>query len=335
MFWAGGLSARTSINEGERMQPVYTVLIWLAAAAGTLLVGLELKWVDRKVTARVQYRVGPPWYQPVADVLKLMGKESMMPASARGTAFLLAPVLALSATAVAAAVLWMAAFAPGRSLVGDLIVVVYLLMIPALMTILGASASGNPHATVGAAREMKLLLSYELPLLLALLVAVIKAGWTFGLGEIVQAQQASSPTLLSVSGLLALAVAVVCTQAKLGQIPFDVAEAECEIMSGVYVEYSGPALAMFLLSRAMLLVLLPLLVVLVFWGGLFAGAWWGAVSFIGKMLLLVVLVILIRNTNPRLRIDQTVRFFWGGLTPLAILAVVLAVLGGKWGVAWL
>ena len=98
-------------------------------------------------------------------------------------------------------------------------------------------------------------------------------------------------------------------------------------MSGVFVEYSGPSYAMFLVSRMMLLALMPLLVVVVFWGGLYTGAWWGILTFIGKYLLLVVLVVLIRNTNPRLRIDQTMRFFWFGLTPLAILAVILAVIG--------
>ncbi len=312
----------------------WTVLIFIVAATGTLALGLASKWVDRKVTAMVQWRVGPPWYQPAMDILKLMGKENLMPVTARGTGFFLAPVVALSATGVAAAVLWHAMVAPGGAFVGDLIVVIYLLMIPALMTMLGASASGNPHAAVGASREMKLLLSYELPMLLAILVAVARTGWTLRLGEIVSAQ-AGSPVLYSISGALAMLVAIVCTQAKLGQVPFDMAEAECEIMSGVYVEYSGPSLAMFLMSRAMLLAIMPLLLIAVFWGGLNTGAWWGYPSFAGKYLLLVALVTLIRNTNPRLRIDQTLKFFWFGLTPAAIVAVILALTGLSKGVPWL
>ena len=250
-----------------------------------------------------------------------------MPATARGTAFLTAPVIAVAATGVAASILWMAVIAPAQAFVGDLIVVVYLLMIPALMTMMGAAASGNPHAAVGAAREMKLLLSYELPMLLAILVAVARCGWTFRLGDLLAAQSETAPVAWSLSGVLALIVAIVCMQAKLGQIPFDLAEAECEIQSGVYVEYSGPSLGLFWMARAMLLALIPLLLIVVFWGGLYSGAWWGTLTFIGKYLLLVVLVVLIRNTNPRLRIDQTLRFFWFGLTPLAILAVVLAVMG--------
>jgi NADH-quinone oxidoreductase subunit H len=313
-----------------------SILIYVAAAAGTLALGLLLRWVDRKVTARVQWRKGPPLLQPVYDVLKLMGKESLMPVTARGTGFLLAPVVALAGSAVVAAILWWAVIHPdpAKGFMGDLIVVLYLLVIPALMTIVGASASGNPHASVGASREMKLLLSYELPLFLAIMVAVAQTGWTFRLGGIMQAQS-PSPVLFSISGLLAMIVAIVCMQAKLGQVPFDLAEAECEIMSGVYVEYSGPSLAMFLMTRAMLLALVPLLLIVVFWGGLHSGAWWGYLTFLGKYVLLVALVTLIRNTNPRLRIDQTLRFFWFRLTPVAVVAVVLALVGRAKGLSWL
>jgi len=311
------------------------MVIWfICAGVGTLLLGLLLKWVDRKVTARVQWRVGPPWYQPMVDILKLMGKETLMPVSAQGTGFLLAPVIALATTAVAATILWRSLWAPEQVFLGDLIVVVYLLVIPALMTMLGASASGNPHASVGASREMKLLLSYELPLFLAILVAVARSGWTFQLGGLIEAQS-STPVVFSISGALALIIAIICVQAKLGQVPFDLAEAECEIMSGVYVEYSGPALANWLMARAMLLALMPLLLIEVFWGGLYKQAWWGFLTFLGRYVLLIVLVVLIRNTNPRLRIDQTVKFFWFGLTPIAVLALILALVGQAEGIAWL
>lgn len=310
-----------------------SVVIFIAAAVGTLALGLVFKWVDRKVTALVQWRVGPPWYQPAADIIKLMGKENMMPVTARGTGFLLAPVVAMSAASVAAAILWYSLIAPGQTFVGDLIVLIYLLMIPALMIMLGASASGNPHAAVGASREMKLLLSYELPLLLAILIAVVRSGWTLRLGGILQAQSAA-PMLYSISGALAVVIAILCAQAKLGQIPFDLAEAECEIMSGVYVEYSGPSLAMFLMTRVMLLALMPLLIITVFWGGLSA-AGWGYLTFAGKYVLLVALVTLIRNTNPRLRIDQTLKFFWFFLTPVAIVAMILALVGKAKGIPWL
>jgi len=305
------------------------VLLFISASVVTLVLGMLLKWVDRKVTARVQYRVGPPWFQPMVDVVKLMGKETLMPATARGTGFLLAPIIALASTAVASAVLWYAVFHPTgeAAFMGDLIVLVYLLLIPAVMTIMGASASGNPHAAVGASREMKLMFSYELPLFLVIVLAVGRAGWTFQLGGIIAAQHQTGTFLYSISGVIALIVGILCMQAKLGQVPFDLAEAECEIMSGVYVEYSGPSLAMFLMTRAMLLAMLPVLLIAVFWGGLDLSVWYGVPAFLGKYVLLVALVTLIRNTNPRLRIDQALRFFWFGLTPLAVLAVILALAG--------
>ncbi|HUS47492.1 MAG TPA: complex I subunit 1 family protein [Phycisphaerae bacterium] len=317
-----------------------SVLVFIIAAVGTLVLGLLLKWVDRKVTALVQWRVGPPWYQPAVDILKLMGKENMMPSTARGTLFLLAPVIAVSSTAAAAAILWHSLIWPDQTFLGDLIVVVYLLMVPALMTMMGAGASGNPHASVGASREMKLLLSYELPLFLVIVVAIARAAamsggdWSLRLGQLIDAQAAGAPVLWSISGALAMIIAILCMQAKLGQVPFDLAEAECEIMSGVYVEYSGPSLAMFLMSRAMLLAVMPLLLIMLFWGGLNT-AWWGYLTFAGKYVLLVALVTLIRNTNPRLRIDQTMRLFWYRLTPAAIVAVILAIVGAAKGVSWL
>jgi NADH-quinone oxidoreductase subunit H len=211
--------------------------------------------------------------------------------------------------------------------------VIYLLALPAIMTILGGGASGNPHAAIGASREIKLLLSYELPLLIALLVAVARNDWTFQLGGLLAAQQ-DGPVLYSVSGAAAFLVALACTQAKLGQVPFDLAEAECEIMSGVYVEYSGPSLAFWMMTRAMLLAVMPLLLITVFWGGL-THTPLGMLAFGGKYVLVVALVTLVRNTNPRLRIDQAVRFFWFALTPAAVLAAALALVGHVKGLEWL
>ncbi|MDH5684729.1 MAG: NADH-quinone oxidoreductase subunit H, partial [candidate division WOR-3 bacterium] len=109
------------------------------------------------------------------------------------------------------------------------------------------------------------------------------------------------------------------TQAKLGYVPFDIPEAEQEIMAGPFLEYSGASLAMFRLTRAMMLFLLPLFLITLFWGG-FANFW-----AIPKFLLIVVLIVLIKNTNPRLRIDQALKFFWIGLGGLAIISMILAV----------
>ncbi|MEO0108538.1 MAG: complex I subunit 1 family protein [candidate division WOR-3 bacterium] len=283
-------------------------------------VGMLLTWVDRKVSARVQWRVGPPWYQPLADFLKLLLKEPTVPEGAARPIFLLAPILGLIAAVTVGMMLFTMNFQPGRSFVGDLVVVIYLLAFIPLGTILGASASRNPLAAVGASREMTLYFAYELPLILALLVPVIKTG-SLRIGTIVLAQQQGQSFLYSVSGVIALLVAFVCMQAKLGLPPFDIAEAEQEIMAGPVIEYSGVTLALFRLTRAMLYLLLPVLLITLFWAGV--GNWWAILKF----LLLFVLVVLVKNTNPRLRIDQALRLFWIGLAPLAAVAVVFALLG--------
>ena len=283
--------------------------IFLAASVGTLGLGLVSSWIDRKVTARVQYRVGPPLLQPVYDILKLMGKETLVPARARGRGFLIAPVVGLAGGAVAATILWAANIAPGAGFLGDLIVVLYVLTIPAVAAIYGALASGSPHATFGASREMKLLLSYELPLVLAVLVPVVQrvavgAEPSFSLGALVTFQASEGWTLFSLSGVLAAAVALVAMQAKLTLVPFDLPEAETELMGGSMVEYSGPPLAMIKLTRALLLATAPVLLVTLFAGGVSNAAsplaW---LAFVGKYVVVLVLVVLMRNTNPRLRID--------------------------------
>jgi NADH-quinone oxidoreductase subunit H len=284
----------------------------------TSVVGLVLTWVDRFVSARVQWRKGPPFYQPFADMLKLLLKQTVVPAGASKATFLLAPILGFAAMCVTAVLLFYANFFPQTSFVGDLIVLVYLFALPPLAIIIGASASRNPLSAVGASREMTLYLGYELPFLLALVVPVIRTGGVIRLGDLVLAQQAGGPFLGSISGAIAAVIVLVCIQAKLGYPPFDMAEAEQEIMSGVLIEYSGVALAMFRLTKAMMLFLMPCFLVTVLWGGI--TSWWAIL----KLLAVVVLVILIKNTNPRFKIEHALRFFWFILGTLGIVAVVLA-----------
>jgi NADH-quinone oxidoreductase subunit H len=287
----------------------------------TSLVGLVLTWVDRFVSARVQWRKGPPFYQPFADMLKLLLKETVVPAGASKVTFLAAPMIGFAAMCVTAVLLFYVNFFPRGSFVGDLIVLAYLFALPPLATILGASASRNPLSAVGASREMTLYLGYELPFLLALVVPVIHTGGAIRLGDLVMAQQAGGPFLNSVSGAIAAVIVLICIQAKLGYPPFDMAEAEQEIMSGVLIEYSGAPLAVFRLTKAMMLFLMPCFLVTVFWGGL--ASWWAIL----KLLAVVVLVILIKNTNPRFKIEHALRFFWFILGALGIVAVILAFRG--------
>ena len=291
---------------------VFPGVIFTAAA------GLLLTWVDRFVSARVQWRKGPPVYQPFADMLKLLLKQTVVPEGASKVTFLLAPLIGFAAMCITAVLLFYVNFFPSGSFVGDLIVLVYLFALPPLATIIGASASRNPLSAVGASREMVLYLGYELPFLLALSVPIILTGGKIRIGDLVLAQQAGGPFLTSWAGAIAAVIVLICIQAKLGYPPFDMAEAEQEIMSGVLIEYSGASLAVFRLTKAMMLFLLPCFLVTVFWGGL--ANWWAILKFLA----VAVLVILIKNTNPRFKIDHALRFFWFILGGLGIVAVILA-----------
>jgi NADH-quinone oxidoreductase subunit H len=287
----------------------------------TAVVGLFLTWIDRKVTARIHWRVGPPWYQPYADFLKLLLKETIIPEGSSKVLFLLAPVLGLVAMSILAVMLFSMNFNPSGTFVGDLIVMIYLLALPPLGIMIGGSASKNPLASVGVSREMTQYFAYELPFLITVASIILKAGGSVRFGDIILAQKATGPFLYSISGVIGAIVILLSTQAKLGFVPFDIPEAEQEIMAGPYIEYSGVALAIYKVVRAMMLFLLPLFLISVLWGGF--GDWWA----IPKFLLIIVLIVLIKNTNPRVRIDQALRFFWLGIGVLSIIGLVLAVYG--------
>lgn len=292
----------------------------------TAAIGLFASWIDRKVTARVQYRVGPPIIQPLIDIIKLLGKETLIPAGVSKITFMLAPVIGLASVILVSALLWINNINPDKTFLGDLIVAIYLLTIPSISIIMGGFASGNPLASIGASREMKLVLGYELPFILAVFVPVIKSGFSIKLGEILNLQAQNGVILGSLSGALAMLIVIMCVQAKLALVPFDMPEAETEITGGPLIEYSGSGLALYRLMKNMLLFTLPFFIMILFMGGLrFDGIHllYGILKYIG----ILALVTVIRNTNPRVRIDQAVKFFWGPVTLIAIIAVILAFKG--------
>jgi NADH-quinone oxidoreductase subunit H len=307
-------------------------LFWILIFPGflfTVCLGLVASWIVRKVSALVQWRVGPPFLQPFYDVAKLMGKEVLIPEPAQRVVFQVAPVVGLAGVLLLSTMLWRITIEPTKLFVGDIIVAIYLMVLPSLALIMGSSASASPHASVGTSREMKLVMGYELPLVLAFIVVIIKTGGQLSLAAI--AQQCPA---LSISGMLAFLVSLLCIQAKLGFIPFDIAEAETELAGGILMEYSGALLALWKITQAMMLVALPMFLVMVFMGGIgTSGAplAWG----IGKYVLVLVLVILIKNTNPRVRIDQAMKFFWVYCGIALGVAVVLAIIGNNLGINWL
>ena len=346
---------------------LFTVLFWILVVPVTIVLGLVASWIVRKVSALVQWRVGPPLFQPAYDVMKLMGKEILVPEQANRSVFMMAPLVGLVGVLLLSLILWNA-LAAQKAFVGDVIVAIYLMVLPSLALILGGSSSASPHASIGTAREMKLVMGYELPLVLAFIVVLIKTGGQLSLVDI--SQQAP---VLSISGMLAFIAALLCVQAKLGFVPFDIAEAETELGSGILMEYSGALLALWKMMQAVMLVTLPFFLMILFLGGYGTNHLTGAgaiaalvllglfvtgrymsgrsklmdvvalLSFIGvcilaglgKYVLILVLLILIKNTNPRLRIDQAMKFFWGLCTIILIAAIILASLGNYYDIGWL
>jgi NADH-quinone oxidoreductase subunit H len=311
------------------MSALSNVIFWIVVIPGTIIAGLVASWIVRKVSALVQWRVGPPFCQPLYDVMKLMGKEILVPRDGQRTVFIAAPLVGLAGVLVLSMMLWRITAAQ-TAFVGDIIVAIYLMVLPSLALILGSSASASPHAAIGTGREMKLVMAYELPLVLAFIVVIIKTGGQLNLATIAQ-----NTPVWSVSGMLAFLVSLLCVQAKLGFVPFDIAESETEVASGVIMEYSGALLAVWKVMQSTMLVALPLFLVMVFLGGFGVGTVGAVAAGIGKYVLVLVLLILIKNTNPRLRIDQAMRFFWVYCGIALVAAVVLAMIGDCYDIRWL
>jgi NADH-quinone oxidoreductase subunit H len=289
--------------------------------------GALLSWFDRKISARVQFRKGPPLLQPFYDFFKLLlVKETILPKQGSPMIFLLAPVFAVFGATMAGVFILLPLFNISTGFKGDLLVIFYLLTIPSFSYITGALASGNPLAAVGSSREMKLILGYELTFLLVIAGIIMKCGQKFDLYSIIQTQQAGSPFIGSISGVLLFIVAVFCIQAKLAFVPFDMPEAEAEITEGIFIEYSGSAYALIKLSKYIMLFVLPSFLVALFMKG-FRLDGIHILYAVLKVIGVVLLITLIRNTNPRIKIKQAISFFVIWMNLIAVIALVLIAFG--------
>ncbi|MCL6495783.1 MAG: NADH-quinone oxidoreductase subunit H, partial [Ignavibacterium sp.] len=231
----------------------------------TAILGLTVGWVDRKVSARFQYRVGPPFFQNFNDFFKLLGKETIIVKDGVKSMFIIAPFISFAMLVLVSAIIGTSLFF-NISFGGDLIVIMYLLMIFSVMVVLGGSASGNVYSSLGAGREIKLLLADELAFILFLLVPIIKSDYQIDLGKILAAQS-NGMFISSASGIIAFIIGLLCIQAKMTLPPFHIPEAETEIVEGPFMEYSGPPLGFWKLNHFMMYVVFPFLLVLLFWGG--------------------------------------------------------------------
>ena len=286
--------------------------------------GMIASFIDRKITARIQWRKGPPLLQPLYDIVKLFGKEIIIPKSTSPFAFLLLPFLSVIAVTLVGSLNGIIVKNSIPSFSGDLIVAIYLMMVPGVCIILAAGSSTNPLSILGASREIKLFLSYEISFILSMIVIIIKTGGSIRLLDILNWQVFNSPLIYTFSGFLSFIVAFFVISAKLGIVPFDIAEAEQEIIAGTLIEYSGAALAMFKLSKMMMLFVYPMFLVRLFWYSLTGNILADIIIFGLKYLLVLFLLIVLRNTNPRLRIDQVLRFFWKYIVLIAVVAIYLA-----------
>jgi len=289
--------------------------------------GAFLSWFDRKITARVQFRKGPPVLQPFYDFFKLLlVKETILPKYGSPLLFLLAPIFAVFGASMAGVFILLPLFNITTGFRGDLLVIFYLLTIPSFSYIIGALASGNPLAAVGASREMKLILSYELTFLLVIAGVIMKCGQQFNLYSIIQVQQTGSPFIASVSGVLLFIAGIFCIQAKLALVPFDMPEAETEITEGIFIEYSGTAYAMIKLTKYIMFFVLPALLIALLMNG-FRLQGIHILWAILKVLAVVLIITLIRNTNPRIKIRQAVSFFFIWMNIIALAAIVMIAFG--------
>lgn len=301
-----------------------------------MVLDIMLVWVERKVVARFQGRLGPnrvgPWglFQPFPDIIKLIIKEDITPAGADKVVFNLAPILSLASVIFLWAVLPLAATVYGVDLNVALLYLVAAGSIGTLSIIMAGWASNNKYALLGAYRMVAVMISYEIPMIAALLIPTLLAG-TMSLKGITLAQQDGLWfVLLSPLGMLLFLVAAI---AELGRSPFDLSEGESEIVSGFHIEYSGMKFGLFYAGE-----LLHAFTFGAFIGVLFFGGWnwplpWGdkyalvgIFNVLAKGMFFYWVIMWVKYTVPRIRIDHMLAFNWKFLTPVAFaLLMVTAV----------
>ena len=282
--------------------------------------GLAFEFIDRKLNARLQNRQGPPWFQPFADFMKLLGKETIIPEDADKTFYKLLPVFALAATT--SAYLYVPIWS-GKALFsfgGDIIVILYLLTIPTLTFFLAGWLSTSIYATIGSTRALTQLFSYEVPLFMSLLApAILANSWSL---SGISAYYAAHPLYILLN-IPAFLVAVIAIQGKLERVPFDMPEAETEIVAGTFTEYSGRFLAIFRMSIDSELIVLASIIAAVFLPFFTANAFLGFLLYIVKTLIVLFILAVFRSVMARVRIEQMVIFCWKYLTPLALLQIFI------------
>ena len=309
---------------------LFYVLIF-PGAFFTIAIGTLMSGIDRKAIAHMQKRVGPPLLQPMYDFFKLLGKETIIPLTANRAAFIIAPVLSFVSLSIIMLFIPIFGFT-AVSGTADMIVILYLITIPAAALIIGGSASGSPFASIGISREMVTMMAYELPLVLVLLTVAKRVGGehlVFNLSSIAYYQQDFGLLIADWSMIPAAIAMLLIIPAEVGTQPFDVAEAENEICEGPLVEYSGSLLALFKLSISMKMVIMTGLFTTLFLGGITTGAVvLDVILFVAVCIFIMLICITLTHAvTARLKIEHLFKFYWTVVTGLALVSTILVWMG--------
>ena len=305
------------------MNLLWSILGALANVVIVLVVAPLFQGVLRKVTAVVQSRQGPPLHQPYIDLLKLLGKEDIE--SGESPVMQRFAVYLSLATVLTVACLVPMGFAAPMNGAGDVILLIYLLTLCGICTLLAGLAAGSTYSLMGISREMMTMIALEPLFAVAIMVGAIHTS-SFRLDTVLNGSVYAHGGF-PWSGSMMLVVMTLSFQAFVQRVPFDISEAETELMEGPLMEYSGPKLAMFKYAQMAKLVVHSALFVALFvpWGsGLAFPLGW--LLFWAKVSALVLLVTLVAATHARFRIDQAIRYF-AGLLALALAALVVAGYG--------
>ena len=295
------------------------------------VIGMLLCGIDRKIVARMQKRVGPPVLQPFYDFFKLCGKETIIPAAASKTTFLAAPLVGLAALVVLQLFIPIHGFSAFSGM-ADIIVILYLLLIPAMAAMLGGAASGSPYAGIGLSREMVTIIACELPLVMVLLAVGKVVGGdavTFSFSKIANYQLANGSLITHASLIPAAIAMLLIIPGETGNHPFDTAEAETEICEGLLAEYSGAPLAVYKLTHCVKVLTLTSFFAALFLGGIGTG-----IVVVDALILVAICIVLtivsisfVHAITARLKIEQVFKFYWTTVTGLALISLVLAWYG--------
>ena len=305
------------------------LVIMLLLVNAVLLGAAIVTWLERRLLGRLQNRIGPNRWgpfgmlQPIADLAKLLTKEDLVPDGADRIVFNLVPLVMMAPLLLMTAVI---PFNKNTALADLNVGVLFILAVSSLSTVaifMAGWSSNNRYALFGAARAVAVLISYEVPVVLSLLGVVMVAG-TMSLGGIVQAQ--AIPFLLAQP--LAAFVFLAGMSAELNRTPFDVAEAESEIIAGYHTEYSGIKFALIFAAETGAMIVVSAVIATLFlsgWSGPFA-SFFGWLWFLAKIFLVIFVFIWIRATYPRLRVDQIMAVSWKFLLPLSLVNLAVTTL---------